>query len=260
MGNVTQLYRYPVKSMQGEGVQRLEFVHGSASGDRQWALVDAETDVFLSAKRHGKLLHACPRTEEDGSVVIRFPDGGEIGTLDPTANGVLSDWLGHRVELRRPEDGVSPAYESQVDPMDDDSGASLFRGPSTHFADFADVHLLTTASLRAAKAIHPDGDWDVRRFRPTVVIDMGDRPIAEEGFLEDGWIGSRVVLGAGAAFEIFMQTIRCNLPTRAQPGLPRDTSVARVLRDQHDFCLGVYGAFRAAGVVEIGDAVMLQPA
>jgi hypothetical protein len=68
------------------------------------------------------------------------------------------------------------------------------------------------------------------------------------------------VLGAGATVVIFMMTVRCNLPTRAQPGLQRDTSVARVLRDQHDFCLGVYGAFHRAGVVNSGDAVVLQPA
>jgi hypothetical protein len=193
-------------------------------------------------------------------VVIELPDGAQVGTLDPAVNGVLSDWLGHRVELRTPADGVSPAYESSSDPTDEDSETSMFEGPSTHFADFADVHLLTTASLRAAKALRPDGDWDVRRFRPTVVVDLAENgKMGEEGFVEDAWIGSRVVIGQSATFEIFMKTIRCNLPTRAQPGIPRDTAVARVLRDQHDFCLGVYGAFRAGGVVDIGDSVTFRP-
>jgi uncharacterized protein len=260
MGRVIQLYRYPIKSMQGERVQRLEFVSGSASGDRQWALVDADSGVFLSAKRHGKLLHAVPRTEADGSVAITLPGGTAVGTLDPAANAVLSDWLGRRVELRSPADGVSPVYEGLTDPTDDDSETGLFQGPSTHFADSADVHLLTTASLAAARAIWGDCDWDVRRFRPTMLLDMGEEELARPGFVEDAWVGSRVVIGRSATFEILKRTVRCNLPTRAQPGLPRDTSVARVLRDHHDFCLGVNGVFRAGGDVGIGDAVVLRPA
>jgi hypothetical protein len=258
MGHVNQLFRYPVKSMQGERVERLEFVGGSASGDRQWALVDTDTGVFMSAKRHGALLEAAPRTEPDGSVVIGLPGGAEVRTGDAEANGVLSDWLGHGVELRTPAEGVAPAYESLSDPTDEASETVTFHGPASHFADFADVHLLTTASLRATKALHPEGDWDVRRFRPTVLIDVGDGGEAE-GFLEDEWVGLCVVIGARATFQIFKKTIRCNLPTRPQPGLARDTAVARVLRDQHDFCLGVYGAFRSAGVVTTGDTVVLHP-
>jgi len=257
---VTGLYRYPVKSMQGERVEHLEFVNGPASGDRQWALVDADTGEFLSAKRHGRLLEASARTEADGSVAIKLPDGTEIGTNDSDADALLSGWLGHTVELRTPADGIAPTYTSFADSTDETSETTTFQGPSNHFADFGDIHLLTTSSLRAAKALQPTGDWDVRRFRPTVLLDMDDGDMTEEGFLEDAWVGSRVVLGAGATFVIFMMTIRCNLPTRAQPGLPRDTSVARVLRDRHDFCLGVYGAFRRAGVVNKGDAVVLEPA
>jgi hypothetical protein len=127
-----------------------------------------------------------------------------------------------------------------------------FAGPSTHFADFADVHVMTTASMLAAKGLHPAGDWDVRRFRPTMVLEAEG-----EGFVEDEWVGSRLGVGATASFELFMKTIRCNLPTRSQPGLGRDNAVARVLRDEHDFCLGVYGAFRQGGLVAVGDAVSL---
>lgn len=224
------------------------------------ALVDSETGEFLSAKRHGQLLEAFARTEADGSVVIRLPDGAEVDTRSVGASAALSDWLGRAVELRRPAAGISPEYTSFADSTDETSATTTFRGPSSHFADFADLHLLTTSSLRAAKALRPAADWDMRRFRPTVLVDADDGQTTAEGFVEDGWVGSRVVLGSDATFEIFMMTIRCNLPTRAQPSLPRDTSVARVLRDEHDFCLGVYGAFRRAGVVSTGDAVVLQPA
>ena len=152
-------------------------------------------------------------------------------------------------------DEVTPSYEALADSTDERSETVTFPGPSTHFADFADVHVMTTASLIAAKALHPAGDWDVRRFRPTMVVEAEG-----EGFVEDEWIGSRLGVGATASFEVFMKTIRCNLPTRLQPGLGRDNAVARVLRDEHDFCLGVYGAFREGGVVALGDPVSLVSA
>ncbi|MGA2210311.1 MAG: MOSC N-terminal beta barrel domain-containing protein [Acidimicrobiales bacterium] len=252
MALVSQLFRYPVKSLQGERVERLEFTNGSAAGDRQWALVDSLSGVFLSAKRHGRLLDASASTTSDGSVVIALPSGKELEAADPATAAALSDWLGHDVELRRPADGVMPAYEALADSTDESSDTVTFAGPSTHFADFADVHVMTTASLRAAKGLHPQGDWDVRRFRPTMVLEAEG-----EGFVEDEWVGSRLGVGATASFQLFMKTIRCNLPTRAQPGLGRDTFVARVLRDEHDFCLGVYGAFRQGGLVAVGDTVSL---
>ena len=255
MAQVSRLFRYPVKSMQGERVDHLEFARGPATGDRQWALVDSLSGVFLSAKRHGRLLEASATTTSDGAVVITLPGGEELEAADPATAVLLSDWLGHRVELRRPTDEVTPSYEALADSTDERSETVTFPGPSTHFADFADVHVMTTASLIAAKALHPAGDWDVRRFRPTMVVEAEG-----EGFVEDEWIGSRLGVGATASFELFMKTIRCNLPTRLQPGLGRDNAVARVLRDEHDFCLGVYGAFREGGVVALGDPVSLVSA
>ena len=255
MAHVAALYRYPVKSMQGERVERLEFEEASATGDRRWALVDPESGLFLSAKRHGRLLEASARTEADGSVVICLPDGSELEAADPGTNACLSDWLGHVVELRRPTGATSPSYEAFDDALDEESATHAFTGSTMHFADFADVHLLTTASLLAAKALHPLGDWDVRRFRPTILVEAEGSDV---GFVEDSWIGARVVIGGGAAFEVFMKTIRCNLPTRSQPGLARDTQVARVLRDEHEFCLGVYGAFRRGGSVATGDPVAIE--
>src|SRR5690348_3648748 len=40
VGTVAELWRYPVKSMQGERVERLELAPGGAIGDRTLAVVD----------------------------------------------------------------------------------------------------------------------------------------------------------------------------------------------------------------------------
>ena len=60
--------------------------------------------------------------------------------------------------------------------------------------------------------------------------------------------------------EPFMPTVRCALPTRAQPGLAKDPDIARTLRDGHDLNLGVYCNVSVAGRVRLGDGREFQPA
>ncbi len=60
VGTVTQLWRYPVKSFQGEQVDALDLAPGGAPGDRTLAVVDPAAGKVLSAKRHADLLLARP--------------------------------------------------------------------------------------------------------------------------------------------------------------------------------------------------------
>jgi uncharacterized protein YcbX len=49
---VAELWRYPVKSFQGERVDTLELRPGGATGDRLLAVVDPAAGKVLSAKRY----------------------------------------------------------------------------------------------------------------------------------------------------------------------------------------------------------------
>ena len=40
------------------------------------------------------------------------------------------------------------------------------------YVDSAAILVLSTASLRTAAQLHPDGVWDPRRFRPNVLISL----------------------------------------------------------------------------------------
>ena len=43
VGSVLQLWRFPVKSMRGERLERAEITPGGLVGDRAWALIDVAT-------------------------------------------------------------------------------------------------------------------------------------------------------------------------------------------------------------------------
>jgi uncharacterized protein YcbX len=72
---VTELWRYPVKSMQGERVDAAELTSWGLAGDRGWALVDLDTGFGLTARRCPELLHASARPRDDGEVEVTLPDG-----------------------------------------------------------------------------------------------------------------------------------------------------------------------------------------
>lgn len=75
---VAHLYRYPVKSMLGESVDRL-FVN---AGDRQFALIDESSGRVASAKqaRLWRDLLSCAAVTEQRRVRIHMPDGSTTTT------------------------------------------------------------------------------------------------------------------------------------------------------------------------------------
>jgi uncharacterized protein len=246
VGTVAQLWQFPVKSMQGAQVEALELAPGGAKGDRVLAVVDPAARKVLSGKRWPALLMASARWDGDGArIVITLPDGSEHASDDPAVHGALSAWLDHEVRLAPPPaDEVFP-MEMHTGMSDEDSDLFDWPGPPGSWVDLADAHWLTTASLVAAAGLHPDGQWDVRRFRPTALIEADG-----EGWVEDAW--AEVRLGEVIS-EVQMPTPRCTMPPRAQPGLDRDLDIGRALRDGHANNLGVYARITAAGTARVGD-------
>ena len=246
---VAQLWRYPVKSMQGAQVAALDLGASGAAGDRGWAVVDPAAGKVLSAKRWPALLGATASIDGD-DVTITLPDGSTHAAGDLGTDAAVSAWLDHDVRVQQPPSGDGLPYDLPTEAWDDTSPTWEFPGPpGGPFVDVAAAHLLTTASLRAAAALYPDGEWDVRRFRPTALVEAdGDE------FVEDAWVGSPVSVGA-AVVSPFMPTVRCALPTRPQPGLRSDPAIARTLRDHHELNLGVYCTVEQPGTIRVGDAV-----
>ncbi len=251
IGRIAELWRFPVKSMQGSKVDALEVGPTGVTGDRGWAVVDPAAGKALSAKRWGTLLLASAAIDAAGTVSVTLPDGSEHEAGDPATDDALSAWLDHPVRLMRPPDGDGLPYELPTEAWDDSSPTWEFPGPpGGPFVDLAAVHLLTTTSLRSAAALHPQGRWDVRRFRPTALLAVGG-----DGFVEDTWVGSPIGLGDAVVVDPFMPTVRCAMTTREQPGLPRDVEIAKTLNHHHDLNLGVYCAVTQTGTMRVGDAV-----
>ena len=237
---VAQLWRYPVKSLGGERVDRAVIGEHGVESDRQWALFDVATGFGLTGRRVPELLMASARCTGTG-VEVLLPDG--TATAD---DGALSAWLGRPVALRPASatDG-RPRYES---PDDDEAAAEgpvpgwyPWRGAAGAFHDDPDarVSLVSTGTL---------GGWDARRFRANVVLD---------GAGEDALVGRRVRCG-DAGLRLTAPIPRCVMVTRPQAGgLPRDTDVLKRVHRERDGVLAVGALVEHAGTVVAGDPLVV---
>jgi len=230
---IAELWRYPVKSLQGELVLSAELTVDGLEGDRRFALFDFDTGLGLTARRHPELLFASGRLRDDGGVDITLPDGSVIHDDE-----MLSAWLGRRVVLRSANTDMTRRYENPVDFEDEvESEWALFAGASGAFHDSsrARVSLVSTATISG---------WDRRRFRANVLLD---------GEGEDLLVGSRVALGE-AVLAVGMRIQRCVMTTRPQPGgIGRDLDVLRTINRQRDGRLAVGALVVQPGAVRVGD-------
>jgi uncharacterized protein YcbX len=126
--------------------------------------------------------------------------------------------------------------------------------PPGMFVDLAPIHVLTKTSLSTIGA-EVGGDLDVRRFRPNVLLAL-DNPSDE--LPESHWTGAHVAVG-DVDLDVAMPTIRCVMPSRAQPGLEVDRRITKAVATRADRCLGVYCWVHRGGSVRVGDGVALRP-
>jgi uncharacterized protein len=239
---IVGLWRYPVKSMQGEGRDQVDVGPFGIAGDRRWGVQVLDSGRVLSAKREGRLLQAEAATTD--SVAIFLPSGRCLSGVGPTTDAALSRWLERPVRLVEANSDTTPTFESQAEQADDASGTITWQGRPGGFVDSSPIHLLTTASLRAVRAERPDLDWQIRRFRPNLLIDV---PGNER--VEDEWIGRRCTVGS-VEIEIVKACGRCVMTTRVQPGgIERQLGVLTHLSQVADGNFGVLGRVVRPGLI-----------
>ena len=247
---VTGLWRYPLKSAQGLVEHRLRVAPGGIEGDRTHGLIDVASGRLMSAKRTAALLGA---TATDHGVTL--PDGTTWAYSDPGIDAGLSAWLGRDVHLATPDEVDGATYEMTFDPPNEDAEVFEIPAPAGTFLDLCDLHLVTTATLAGCAEARPDLDWDVRRFRPNVLVDVDG-----EAFAEDAWIGRRVAIGT-AVLAITGPMLRCAMPLRAQPGLEREPGLFAAMNDLHASFpnhLGLVADVVTAGEIHLDDELILD--
>ncbi len=291
VGRISQVWRFPVKSMLGETVTEVELAAGGLVGDRAYAMVDEETGKVVSAKsvRDFPDLFRCraefrepPLSGSDPPPVsISLPDGSSVTSSDPDSDEALSRFFGRRVRLtsQAPEDYTIDQFHPDIEGADpprlrntvteEHLGAAFFgsiNAPSPvavgALFDLFPVSVLTSSTLEKLGQLSPGSRFDSRRFRMNVVVET-----VEPGFVENEWVGRALTLEDGPTLRVAMPDPRCVMPTLAQgDDLPRDGDILRTIARHNRLelegggkypCAGVYAVVESPGVVRQGAAVAL---
>ncbi len=283
VGTVKELWRYPVKSMVGESVDSLHIASYGAVGDRLWAVRDDNAGEITGVRKKPKLLRCSaayreePRGDSIPEVNITFPDGVVLSSAGGELASVLSGLLGSSVSLHslQPKSnwrhyrlsGVVGAKEikrqfasKDLPDMSSFSWAKLaelmlFVTPLGRYYDAYPLHVLSTNSLRRMTEIEPEGDFDVRRFRPNIVI---DGPEGEAGFDEFTWLGGTLSIGE-ALIKVETRTVRCSAPAQPQAHIGKSAKVVKALNEHTGRNMGVNATVIRTGVIKVGDAVRWTP-
>jgi uncharacterized protein YcbX len=288
-GSVVSLWRYPVKSMLGEELKAAEITERGLFGDRAYVLVDYASGKVASAKHPQKWprLFDCraafvepPRVgAEIPPVRITLPDGTVISSEQGDCNQAISDVFGREVALETlvPEAPGYEAYWPELEglapvgePILTTPGETVtalplaLASPQGTFFDVAVIHLLTTATLNRLRDLYPAGRFEVRRFRPNIVVEVASD---EKKFVENDWVGRTLAIGDEVRLRVTFPTPRCVMTTLAQGDLPRDSGILRTAAQHNRVKVGDFGFHGSAGVyadvlrsgkIRRGDAVRVE--
>jgi len=266
---VAALWRYPVKSMQGEELNATEITALGLLGDRRFAVVDPATGKVAGAKNPRKwpgflqfrASYVSPPLPGAALPAVRvtLPDGTSVTSEEAELPKLLSDALGRDVVFSGAgapggmdaSDGAGGSAVAE-DYMIDTEEVIDFDLPAGTFFDCASVHLVTTATLDRLRSLYPAGRFEPRRFRPNIIVATGP---GVDGFAENDWVGREVAVGDSVRLRVFMATGRCVMTTLPQADLPKDPGILRTAAQHNNAAVGVYAEVLCGGTVRRGDRV-----
>jgi uncharacterized protein len=237
VGHVVALWRYPVKSMAAEELDRAEVSWNGLAGDRRWAFIRSGQEhngfPWLTIRDHPELIRYQPRFTEpdrpDGSAtLVRTPSGCEFEVTDPK----LAAKLGQGIRIIKQHRGIFDTLPLSL--LTTQTVASLSR--------LADTGRLAGTELTAM------------RFRPNLLVAASGDGLP--GFPEDTWVGRELRIGR-LRMRVDKRDQRCVVITVDPVTLHRDPAILRVLATERDACAGVYGTTVEPGLVTVGDPVEL---
>ena len=284
---ITDIFRYPVKSMKGHALSSALMTKRGIPGDRAWALKDEERGGIKGGKRFPQLLSMTPvfasePNEQNISpnVSITLANGQVVTSSDKDINAILSEAVGSPVSLWPilPEDQLEhylrPPMDENVDveayyreifarnPDEPLPDVSLFpeevlkyESPPGSYFDAFPILVMSKASLihlnEVAAAAGGQSNFDVRRFRPNILLD-----IDASGFPENQWMGRRAKIGS-AVIKFEMPCPRCVITTHGFEDLPKDPKIMRHLVKENGGNLGAYVSIETPGTFAQGDVIEL---
>jgi uncharacterized protein len=253
--------------MLGEELNSSSVTERGLIGDRAYALIDQETGKVASAKnprKWGKLFDFraafidLPHIAENiPPVRVTVPDGAHIFSDQDDIDHILSKVLGRDVRLMSAS-LEKPSYEEywpDIEGLAQREKVTDEAMPPQTFFDISVIHLLTTSTINRLRELYPDGRFEVRRFRPNIVVESASE---EKDFIENLWISKKLTIGEDVVLRVTGPCTRCVMITLPQGDLPNDLGILRTVARYNQVNVGVYASVLRGGTIHRGDLVRLE--
>jgi uncharacterized protein YcbX len=231
--------------MQGESLERAEVGNDGLLGDRAYVIREFSSNTLVSAESQthpwGPILGAEqliqfkaeyleePEIDDLSDVSVAAGDGSSLSSRDNGLDEFMGEILHRKVGL-----------------------VSSENVPNARTRGGRALHLLTTASMRKIREYYPSGEFDVKRFRPNIVVDTLN---GRDGFLEEDWLGETISVGPEVRVRIEKPNKRCVVTTMRQGTLPSDDKILETITTKNQSNLGVMCSVIRGGIVRVGEAV-----
>ena len=258
VGAVESLWRYPVKSMQGERLTEAFIGFSGVYGDRLFAFRSSaarEGFPYLTGRKLPEMLLYRPRFRHAAKALAPI-NLTEAERLGPGLTPLHADPADLAVDVETPSGEVlaidDPALIRNL-------GAELADRPTLTLLRseraITDCRPLSLFSVQTGRQLGEElgTALDPRRFRANVYLDLD----AAAGFAEDAFIGRTLRLGSKAEVSILERDPRCKMITLDPETAEPDPAVLRQVVRAHDGMAGIYGAVLVEGRVRPGDEIDL---
>jgi len=202
---------------------------------------------------------------------ITLPNGSSVTSERADLNQILSSELGREVTLMAtaPEAPSLEEYWPDIDGLAHRETVTNevmgLGAPAGTFFDFAAIHVLTTATLDRLQQLYVPGRFEVRRFRPNLVVEPAS---GQKDFVENAWVGNVLAIGDEVRLSVLIPCPRCVMTTLPQGDLPNDPGILRAAAQYNKVMIaplgqampsvGVYASVLRGGVIRCGDPCSLE--
>jgi uncharacterized protein YcbX len=204
--------------MIGEELNSSNVTERGLMGDRVYAIIDQETGKVASAKNPGKwgklfdfraaFIDSLQSVENIPPVRITLPDGSHIFSNHGDVDRTLSKVLGREVSVMKAS-LEKPSYEEywpDIEGLAQRETVTDEAMPPQTFFDVAVIHLLTTSTICRLRELYPEGRFEVRRFRPNIVVESASE---EKDFIENSWVDMKLTIGEEIVLKVIGPCTRC---------------------------------------------------
>lgn len=258
IGSVVATWRYPVKGMRGEEMDKMFLSYAGVYGDRVFAFRSPGAMPgfpYHTAREQEDLLLYRPKFRH-ADQAAQPPNLVEADAIAPGITPIFGEREAFAVDVVKPDGAVVPIEDAGLleeikESRDDGADVTLVYcdRPQT------DCRPISLFSLSSARQLSDELGLpiDVRRFRANLCIDL-----EAGGFAENALLGKNLKIGEKVVISILERDPRCKMIALDPDTGDHNPKILQHVTQAHEGHAGLYAAILTEGVVRPGDPIVLM--